>query len=382
MKIVFLTTQSNAQSTVLGRVVPLARQLQQQGHKVTLFLHRERNEQGDTIPGIPVRITGKNPFKRTKTGKMRRSGVSLIWTMKINAFRAAWGLLYERPDRIILVKPLPENTFAAFLAKLFLWNTKVILDVDDFELFANKLSSLGQRAAVHISEAVATRMATCIVVATPFLYDHMHQMVAGTKSVTCIPTGLDPIATKRVQGEHRMLYIGSISVSSGHRVDLLPAILSQVRKELPNASLVVAGTGDSEHLLQEKFKAHGLTNAVTFFGAFTNKDVPTLVSNTDVLIDPVDASIVSRAKSSFRTALALATGTAIVTSSVGIRTDLLPPVLHEMFFATPEDPPSYANRIIRCLQTPLSETDIAAMMQRAQEYTWKELSKTYLRLLV
>ncbi len=385
MKIAFLTTQSPVQSTVIGRVIPLAKQFVSMGHNVFLLVHREKDAQGaehKTLEGINVRVTGVNPFSRSADGKKRSSGLYLIWTMKISALRAAWALVTERPDIIVLVKPLPENTFAAVLAKAFLWNTKVILDVDDFELFANNLSSLMERAAIHASERIVTALSSRIVVATPFLYDHIHQMVAGRKEITLIPTGLDPISSSAHAASHTILYIGSLSVSSGHRVDLLPEVLSSIRKQIPDAKLLLAGSGDDEATVKKQFAELGIGDAVTYFGRFSKEDVSSLIAKADVLIDPIDSSIVSRAKSSFRTALALVTGTPIVTSNIGIRTELIPPQLHEKFFAIPNDAASYAERVSALLLTPLSESDRMSMIDQSKKYTWEHLAQTYSRLFL
>lgn len=390
MNIVFVTTQSKSQSTVVGRVLPLASEFEKMRHTVTVFVHDEASAapshyEGGGTGGYALRITGKNPFAKTHDGKKRQSGFGLLVTMKLNALRAAWALVKERPDVIVLVKPLPENTLAVLLAKLFLWKTKVVLDVDDFELFANKLTSLFQRAAVHASERLATRIATNIVVATPFLYDHMHQMVAGKKNITLIPTGLNAefeVTSPIESTGHTLLYIGSISLSSGHRVDLLPEILDLVKKQIPDVRLTIAGTGDDEAALEKQFQVLSLEHAVTFTGKFVVSDVADLVASSDVIIDPIDASIVSRAKSSFRCALALRTGKAVVTSNIGIRTELLPSSLHDKFFATPADPVSYASRVVELMNNPLSKPEIAEMQKQSEKYIWSVLAKSYMQQIL
>jgi glycosyltransferase involved in cell wall biosynthesis len=385
MKIVFLTTQSSVQSTLVGRVVPLAKQFITMGHTTLLLVHREKDSKKkgqDSLEGVPVRITGVNPFSRSVGGKKRSKGFYLLWTMKINAWRAAWALVTERPDVIVLVKPLPENTLAAVLARPFLWNTKIVLDVDDFELFANNLSSLMERAAIHASERVATAISSHIVVATPFLYDHIHQMVAGKKDITLIPTGLDLIPSSLHDPLHAMAYIGSLSVSSGHRVDLLPEILSAVRKHVPDATLLLAGSGDDEAMVRKQFEALGVSDAVTYVGRFSLQDIPSILAKTDVLLDPIDSSIVSRAKSSFRTALALVAGVPVVTSNIGIRTELIPKELHKNLFALPQDAASYAERISALLTAPLSGADRVRMIDQSKKYTWKHLGKKYNQLFV
>ncbi|MEK7499606.1 MAG: glycosyltransferase [Patescibacteria group bacterium] len=393
MKIVFLTTLSLEQSTVIGRVLPLAKEFKKMGHEVTILLHKELSSRPPSRdPGASTIITGINPFTRTKDGKKRLTGLRLLLRLKINALRAAWHLLRVHPDTIILVKPLPENTLAACIAKLLLWKTKIILDVDDYELFANNLSSLLQRAVIHVSERIAASLSSHITVATPFLYYYMHQMVAGNKDVTLIPTGLSAIAPaeggatadllSRDSNNNTILYIGSISIVSGHRVDLLPEILLHARKQIPDAHLMIAGTGDDEIELKKQFQGLSLEHAVTYFGKFTGSDVPKLLAHCDVMIDPIDASIVNRSKSSFRTTLALANGKPLVTSSIGIRTDMIPSILHEKFFAIPEDSASYAEKIIALLKTPLSDTEKNMMHEQSEKYTWEQLAKKYNKIFV
>lgn len=376
MNIAFVTTQSPLQSTLIGRVSPLAKEFQSMGHTVTILGHSE--DGSPTEPGMTFIVTGANPFSRTNTGKSRKRGIALIFAMKINALRAAWRLLILRPDVIIIVKPLPENTLAVFLAKLFLWKTKIVLDTDDFELLANKLSSLTERAAIHGSERVAAKLASHVIVATPFLLDHMKQLTGGRKKVTLIPTGLNPPASgENSPSSSIILYIGSISSSSGHRVDLLPEILLLVRKEIPTASMNIAGSGDDEHLLQVAFRAKGLSEYVHWLGRFDANNASEIAYNSSVLVDPIDSSIENRAKSSFRAALALACGVPIVSSNIGIRTMLIPDSLHDRFFATPQDAASYAKHIIAILKNPLSETERSALLSRSREYTWQNLAKQY-----
>ncbi len=414
MKIVFVTTQSFMQSTLIGRVLPLAQEFQKMGNKIVLLIHRENSPASSTLGVLPltpsvfparfgIHTIGVNPFERTSNGKKRKNGLRLIWTMKINALRAAWCLIREKPDVVIIVKPLPENTLAVLLAKPFLRNTNIILDVDDFELEANELTSLVQRAAIHWSERVAVQLASHIIIATPFLGDHMKLLAGNKKPVTLIVTGLPSPATlisstlgvsaltpsvfpmsvaTTDRANHNILFIGSISHSSGHRVDMLPEILFYIRKSIPDATLTIAGSGDDEENLRKKFQDITLADAVTWTGRFTMDDVPRLLQNTVVLIDPIDTSIANRAKSSFRVALALEYGIPIITSSIGIRTDMIPVQLHEKFFARPENIKDYAEKITNIFTSPLTQEESGSMKKKSEEYRWDNLAKVYYDCLV
>ncbi len=416
MNIVFVTTQSSTQSTLIGRVVPLAKEFIKMGHDVTVLMHREEEssfrprcaprlpavalakvgslgEVGSRNPDnvdagprssmtteaeIKTCITGPNPFERNSSGKKRHSGVRLVSVMIANAVRAAWHLYAVHPDVVIIAKPLPENTLAVLLWKLLHWNTKVIVDVDDFELFANKLASPMQRASVHWSERTATRMASRIIVATPFLMDYMAGLVSHKIPVTVIPTGYSPSSANYVHSDEPvLLYAGSVSTSSGHYVGFLPELLQEVRKQVPLARLLIAGTGDDEELLKQKFQQLQLSDAVTWFGRFSQQDTHELISKSAILIDPIDGSIVSRAKSSFRTMLACAEGMPVVTSNIGIRPMLLPQELHEKFFALPADVKSYAEKIVALIKKPLDQQEKALMQKKSREYAWEKLASQY-----
>ena len=202
MKITFVTTMSVQGSTVIGRVMPLAKELAKK-HQAHILVHHfsspgacppywregevsEPSEDG----GVVVEAVGRDPFSKTPAGKKRLSGFRLIARLKFNAFKAALKLISLKPDVIIIVKPLPENVFAVRLATLCFKPKKVILDVDDFELTANVLTSLLQRAAVHWAERAGARIADHIVTASPFLSDHFEQLTHGKKQITMIPTGV------------------------------------------------------------------------------------------------------------------------------------------------------------------------------------------------
>lgn len=380
MKIAFLTTQSQNQSTVIGRIFPLADYFQENGHAVTVLLHGDKKDI-EQKQSFVIKVFGKNPFTTSPEGKKRARGLSLFLIMATNAIRAASILVRDYPDTVILVKPLPENTLATLLYKAIAWNARVIADIDDFELFANATSSLVQRSAIHVSERLACMLAYKIVVATPFLHDHFQQLTAGKKQIQIIPTGLSGIHSTPAKN-HALLYIGSISISSGHRVDLLPDILRHVREYVDDATLIIAGSGHDEEKLRTSFEQQGLNSYVEWAGRFSEESIPSLVSRASVIVDPIDMSINNRAKSSFRVALAALIGMPVVTSNIGIRPMLIPASLHEKCFANPEDSVSYANHIRAFLETPLVQEDQQEMQLVGKSHTWEVLAGTYMQYIV
>ena len=166
MMITFVTTQTLAGSTVIGRVLPLARELAKD-HEVHVLVHGKVPENSDDQ--VHFHATGQDPFTRTSAGKKRLQGIALVLRLTWNAIQSALTLSSLKPDVIIITKSLPENVLGTWLAKLIAAPKKVILDVDDFELTANVTTSLIQRAAIHWAERTGAKLADQIVTATPFL---------------------------------------------------------------------------------------------------------------------------------------------------------------------------------------------------------------------
>ena len=387
MRLAFIPTQTPTGSTNIGRIFPLARELAQ-NHEVHVLVHR--GQQKPVTENFKIHVTGRDPFARTATGKKRLRGIALIGRLKINILRAMFTLLRLKPDIVIISKSLPESVLAAWLYSK-LRRTRFILDVDDFELTANKLTSLAQRAAVHWAERAGAKLAEVIITATPFLNDHFEQLTRDSKKVVMIATGIAAPAGKTPgvsaltpgvkEAGARLLYLGSISLGSGHRVDLLPEILQRVRQEFPATHLTIAGDGDDVESLRQQFEHAGVSRAVTWHGRFSPSEVEALLNNAALVIDPVDDSITNRAKSSSRTLFAASAGRAIVTSNIGIRPYLLPDQLHERFFATPGSARSYAEKVVAALKQPLTHSEQVLLRECASSFAWPKLTRRFAEAL-
>ncbi|MEX1997098.1 MAG: glycosyltransferase family 4 protein [Candidatus Andersenbacteria bacterium] len=376
MRITFVTTQSTAGSTIIGRIFPLARSL-----STTHDIHLLGLGKADRIdPGLAWHTVGREPWRRSPHGKIRYRGVRLILNMMLTACRIAYKLHQLQPDTIIIVKPLPANVLGVKMYHIIHSHTPIILDTDDFELLSNHLTSLMQRASIHWSERTSVALARVTIAATPFLVDHFCALDPSNHSVVLIPTGYTPVRTTLPSpstSTPTLLYLGSISLGSGHRVDLLPEILTLVKQQEPDIRLIIAGTGDDVEELKALFASANLLPIVEWFGRFTSDNVPTLIARAHVLVDPVGGSITERAKSSFRVAAAAAYGIPIVTSNIGIRPYFLPPALAEQCFAEPNQAHDYATKIVSLLRQPLSAQQKQGLQQKSASYEWSVLAAQY-----
>jgi len=252
--------------------------------------------------------------------------------------------------------------------------------MDDYELTANQLTSLWQRAAIHWSQTTALRLSQKIITASPFLEEYARQLKPSAHPTTLLTSlELPPTSTPLTSDTTHptILYIGSLSITSGHRIDLLPDILAGVRQKFPHITLRLAGDGDDVATLKQAFATKNLSSATEFTGRFTPKDLPELLKNVTLIIDPIDSSITNRAKSSYRAALAATLGLPIITSNVGVRDTWIPPQFHTRFFATPGDTASYQSKVIAALSDPLTQTQQDHFKNHAQTYTWAKIANTY-----
>lgn len=381
MIITFATTMSSRGSTVLGRVFPLARQItgQHQTHVLVLG-HDEQAHNNSTVQTYSI---GREPFTRTPQGKKRLNGLPLVLHLFSVSLKTTFALWRLKPAVVVIVKPLPHNVLGVWLWSLFNRDKKIILDVDDFELTANVLTSCTQRAAIHWAERVGANLADTIICASPFLQDHFTQLTQNKKKVVMIPTGIEEKLriARRQDPSPSLLYIGSLSISSGHRIDLLPDILAQLLKQLPDLELHIAGDGDDADKLKNQFAKQELKNHVTWHGRFTSSEVEGFLIHQPIIIDPIDASIANRAKSSFRVMLAATYGLPVVTSDIGIRPYLLPAKLHPRFFAEPANPKDYTIKIAALFKQPLTAQDQTTLRNHSQQFTWRNLGHQYNKIL-
>jgi glycosyltransferase involved in cell wall biosynthesis len=158
---------------------------------------------------------------------------------------------------------------------------------------------------------------------------------------------------------------------------MLPSILEKIKEKIPNIALTIAGSGDDEQSLRQEIAKRRLEKHVRFLGRFSPHKAASLLKDTAILIDPIDNSLTQRAKSSYRVALAGSHGVAAVSSNIGIRPLLLPLHLHERFFATANDPASYAEKIISLIRRPLTPEDQTCMREHAKCYLWETLAPAY-----
>jgi glycosyltransferase involved in cell wall biosynthesis len=141
-----------------------------------------------------------------------------------------------------------------------------------------------------------------------------------------------------------------------------------VKRTIPGARMVVAGSGPLKDELENLARELGLHSDVTFTGRVDNEEMAALYRKAQVMINP---SLVDNMPNSVLEALA--SGVPVVSTNVGGVPYI---VEHEKtaVLVPPQDPQSMASAILGLLNDPAkSERFRQAGIQSVQQYTWPQV---------
>ncbi len=319
MKVVIVSSLGRESSTFLGRLLPLSKELAKKGVKVKLFLLHYKyrfcvQKRFQEEKGVTSCYLGQAAFFKDERSKQYFPFLKLLFVLKISSLRILWTLLKEKNiDAIIVSKPHPHNFTPAILAAK-LKRVKLILDSDDLEYASNKKVTPFQKFILKLTEKVGVKFCDHILACSPFLVEHYKKLGVAEQKITFIPTGIDLSLKKEVlkdkrdikkefglpQDEKIILYLGSLSIASGHRLDILLTAFKKVAERIDNVFLVIGGSGEDYFFLKEKVKSLKINQKVKFLGRFVQENAFPLIKIADVVADPVDRSPTNKAKSSFR----------------------------------------------------------------------------------
>lgn len=392
MRVLFVTALPQERSSFLGRTFPLAQALHRAGHNVDLLTLSGSAtppfENEETREGIVIRTCGPN-LRATHIQALTISEV--LRRLRLGRAALTAELTRRTADVVVLAKPQLQNTQPT-LSFARERRIPLVLDADDFEPAASRFP-LPVRWIMAAVDRRAARSATAISACSPFLVEH-YRRLNPRAHVEFLPTSIAVppfVAAARLRERlgipadaKILLYAGSLSLSSAHRVDQLLVAFAQLHSAAPriNAHMVIAGDGLDEQRL--KTTADSLVHSpssIHFLGRFTPPEDIALAREADLLVDPVDNSVTAEAKSSHRMMLALATGTPIVAGNVGIRTFLLPEALHADALYDPDDPGALASSLARGLDQNYRTRFREQTAGLIDQWTWETLGKKFVSLL-
>lgn len=375
MRVTFAATLPAESPTIAGRTLPLAHALVRRGHAVNLLTLGTR-EGSRQESGIVIAIVG--PTLRGEADE-RPNFPELVGRLRRGARGLSHALRRSTADVIVLAKAHPQNVLAAHSV-----TCPLILDADDDERWASRLSRV-ERYVIGRIERHAARKAALVTCCSPALVNR-YSIELRAPRVVLLPTGIAPssVSTPDLRRALQLppatpliLYLGSLALSSGHRVDHLLDVWDELATEIADLHLVIAGDGIDANRLRAHAARLTFAHRVHFTGRFASGEAEGLARQATLLVDPVDRSPTSRAKSSSRTLLALLTGVPIVAGDVGIRRHFLPPTIHSWALY----PPDHRDRFLQSLKHGLTEEAKAHFRRETtglwQQWSWDRLGSAF-----
>lgn len=316
--------------TVSARMVPLAHALARRGHTVRIVippwddptavhLHKPVHETTAANNGIIDLVTLPLPRRVPNT-------------IGLTAGLIKEGALSFRPDVVHVFKPVGYSGLSAFVLKAM--GVPWVLDTDDWEgpggwADVNPYSR-AEKAAVTIQEALLPRVAGAVTAASRTLEARAWTFGRPRNRVFYLPNGVssperfsvqpERISTlKRLLGiEHRpvlLLYTRFAEFPWLWALD----VLEQVVAERPHIALVVVGSGffGEERDLKTEATRRGLEENLLVVGRIPEPEIPDYLSAGDVLIYPLQDTVLNRAKSPVKLLEPMAAGLPIVAHRVG-----------------------------------------------------------------
>ena len=296
-------------TTVWARTLPIAQSLVAAGHRATIL--------------IPPWDSPEDAGKVETRGGVLVAHVSLQGGLLATVGRLVRAIQEAKPDIVHIVKPRAH----AGLVQWWLWQrqnsiaAKIVLDVDDWEQAWNPVNRYPWHVAKFLAwqEEWGIRHAHGITAASRWLEAKV-ATVAPHIPILYLPNGVEPLATPAA--EHSSMPHQPPQVLYFSRfVEVSPQWLhdfwSALRKQMPSAELVIAGTPVQPWLAVPFHAAMAGMPHVRWLGYVPPTELGKLYARADCAIFPADPVPLLQAKCSVRLATTLLHGVPVIASDVG-----------------------------------------------------------------
>ena len=189
---------------------------------------------------------------------------------------------------------------------------------------------------------------------------------------------LDSVA-QRVPG--RILFVGRLVEKKG--VKFLIQALPGIRQRVPNAHLVIVGSGPDRDMLVELASAIGLLNCIEFVDAMSQAELPGFYRSASVFVAPfVEAASGDREGLGLVTAEAIACGCPVVVGDVAAVADIFLDGALEMR-AVPGNVDSLVEKVVATLLAPeaANQRVLALRHRLVARLGWDSIALQYAGLL-
>jgi glycosyltransferase involved in cell wall biosynthesis len=392
MKIVFLMVAS-IDRPAGRRYLPIARHLVRQGNQVRILaLHPDLSactQRRLVVDGVEVWYVGQMHARKQGNAPQQFGILRLLIVLIHATLGMLWGLLCSPADVYHLCKPQPVNGLAAFVGLGLLQGRRFYVDCDDDEAASNYFSANWQRWVFAFWQWLLIRYAAGITVNTQAMAARVRRQRSGHSSgpVVYVPNGVDPEHFQRppesqcaalrealgLDGCRVVGYVGTLALHS-HPVDMLIDAFAEVVHAVPDAALLLVGTGKDMSYVRARVAELGLQQRVWFTGQLPYQSVRPYVALADVSVDPVYDNAVARARSPLKIFESMALGIPVVTGDVGDRALLLDQG-RAGILVHPGNTAALATGIDMLLSNDMTRQAMAhAASQHVLRYSWQQLA--------
>lgn len=299
-----------------------------------------------------------------------------------------FGLLAETFRQIRLIRPncihahwiIPQGLALSFLGVLYRKMPPFLLTSHGGDLF-----SLRGRLFRMLKSRVLKKAAAVTVVSRPMLAEILKLGVHGDLAWV-IPMGVDfdgrfslEPNTERIAGQ--ILFVGRLVEKKG--VKYLIQALPLIRQRVPNAHLLIIGSGPDLGALVTLVSRLGLQDCVAFRGAMPQEALPKFYRRATVFVAPfVSAASGDREGLGLVSIEALACGCPVVVGDVPVVSDIFLDSEMDMR-SIPGNPESLAQKIGDILVNPEMAIPRALVVRQrlSRQVGWDTVASRYIALL-
>lgn len=310
--------------TVRARAFLIARALVNLGHRVTILMppYDNLSDSGRVWEQDGVRL---------ENARLRRND---RWHQLAVPLWLARRAAQLAPNVVHVFKPIGYSGMAGWYLRRFS-RVALVLDTDDWEgrggwsdinpyppLWRCLFTWQERWLALHAhAVTVASRTLEAQVWGFGVPPEHVHYLPNGPdESLRDTPRDIE----QRVNAVRQRLGVGDAPMALylgliPHGTDLGCALeaFARVRRELPEARLVIAGVGDALSDLRCQAEQLRLGGTVLFPGWVDPAEAGSIMAAADLLVNPYQDTLINRAKCPAKIVTAMAAGRAVVTSDVG-----------------------------------------------------------------
>jgi glycosyltransferase involved in cell wall biosynthesis len=175
-------------------------------------------------------------------------------------------------------------------------------------------------------------------------------------------------ASLSLEGKFIIAYTGTLQV--WYAIEDLVSALPQILKEIPNACLLIIGTGQAGKTLEDLAYSLGVSDRVRFMGYVRHEKIPEALSIADVAVAPFKELGMTFFGSAIKIFEYLSAGKPIVASKIGQIAEVLQDQ-HTALLVTPGSVEELGNAIIRLARDePLRSYLAKNARTEAQKYSW------------